>query len=229
MKLIGSFLTLLTSFFIFAHTASAAPVISVDKPTFNFGTIVQGKKVDHTFIIRNSGDSPLKIAQIRPACGCTAANISTREIQPNKSAEIKVTFNSANFSNAVSKTIAVETNDPKNPSYTLTMAGTITEEIVITPKQINLGQVKIETTKNQSVSLENKGTKPLKLLAIRSPMPQVAIKSDKTLLKPGETATIMISVTPRSEDRILSGYLAIATDNPAKPEIMIPLYGSLTR
>jgi uncharacterized membrane protein len=216
-------------FILTSTSASAAPLIQVDHPTYNFGTILQGKKLDYTFVITNAGDVPLKILHIRPACGCTAANASTPLIQPGKTAEIKATFNSANFFGTVTKTIAVETNDPKTPVYTLSLTGTITEEIVITPKQLNLGQVKAEVARSFTLNIENRGGKPLKLTSLKTPMPQVTLKSDKTQLKPGETATLSVTVTPRQEDRMLSGYLSLTTDNPTKPEIMIPVYGSLAK
>lgn len=216
-------------FLLSSTSASAAPLIQVDHPSYNFGTILQGKKLDYTYIIRNAGDAPLRILHIRPACGCTAANASTPLIQPGKSSEIKVNFNSANFSGTVTKTIAVETNDPKTPIFTLTLTGTISEEIVITPKQLNLGQVKADVTRSFTLTVENRGVKPLKLTSLKTPMPQVTFKSDKTQLKPGDIATFSIAVTPRKEDRMLSGYLSVTTDNPSKPEIMIPVYGSITK
>ena len=212
-----------------ATFASAAPQIQVQNPSHNFGTLIQGKKLDHTFTVRNSGDSPLKISHIRPACGCTAVNASSPVVNPGKTSEIKVSFDSANFSGSVSKTVAVESNDPSNPVITLTLTGTVSEEISIKPRQLNLGQVRPEVASSTVITVENRGIKPLKLTSIKSPMPQMAIKPDKALLKPGESVKISVTVTPRHEDRVLSGYVAITTDNPEKQEIMVPVYGSLSK
>ncbi|MBI5656475.1 MAG: DUF1573 domain-containing protein [Geobacter sp.] len=216
-------------FFLISGTASAAPQIVVEQPLYNFGTLVQGKKLDHTFVIKNIGDAPLKINHIRPACGCTAANASVPVMLPGKTSEIKISFNSANFYGTVTKTVAVETNDPKTPTSTLTLTGTITEEVAVLPKQLNLGQVRANQPKTITISVENRGSKPLKLVSLRSPMPQVSLRSDKTSLRSGESATVTVTVTPRQEDRMLSGYLSITTDSTSKPEVMIPIYGSLAR
>jgi len=214
---------------LISGTASAAPQIKVEQPMYNFGTLIQGKKLDHTFVIKNIGDAPLKINHIRPACGCTAANASVPVMLPGKTSDIKITFNSANFYGTVTKTVAVETNDPKTPTSTLTLTGTIIEEVAVLPKQLNLGQVRANQPKTITFSVENRGSKPLKLVSLRSPMPQIALKSDKTSLRSGESATITVIVTPRQEDRMLSGYLSITTDSTSKPEVMIPIYGSLAR
>lgn len=226
------FLTVVISFTLslaWASSALADPQIIVEQPTFNFGTITEGAKIDHVFSVRNKGDAPLTIQKVRPSCGCTAANASSPVIQPGKKGEIKTSFNSTNFSGSITKTIAVDTNDPKAPTYTLTLKGTVASEIQLAPKQLNLGQVKVGTTKAMTLTVENRGKKALKLTAVKSPMPQVAIKTDKTLIKPGESAAILVSVTPRAEDRFLSGYLTIATDHPTKPELTVPIYGSLTK
>jgi copper(I)-binding protein len=222
-------LSITLAILLLTGTAFATPVIKVEHPVHNFGTITQGNKLDHTFIIRNSGDSPLKIVNIRPACGCTAANATVPLVSPGKSSEVKVTFNSANFFGTVTKTIAVETNDPKTPVYTLTLTGTVAEEIAVNPKQLNLGQVKAGNTKSVSLTLENRGAKTIRIISVKTPMPQVVIRTGKNILKTGESATITVNITPRTEDKMLSGYLSIITDNPTKPEIMVPVYGSPTR
>jgi hypothetical protein len=215
--------------FASAASALAAPRISVERPTYNFGSLSQGKKLDYTFVVKNTGDAPLKISHIRPACGCTAANASSPTVQPGKTSDIKITFNSASFSGNVSKTIAVESNDPSTPVLTLTLNGTITEDLLIKPKQLNLGQIKPEITKIHQITIENRGNKTVKLVSAKSPMPQVSIKSEKSVLKPGESVNISVSVTPRQDDRMLSGYISINTDNPDKEEIMVPVYGSISR
>lgn len=222
-------LLIISGIILLTESVFAAPVIRVEHPVHNFGTITQGNKIDHTFIIRNSGDSPLKIVNIRPACGCTAANATVPLVSPGKSSEVKVTFNSANFFGTVTKTIAVETNDPSKPVYTLTLTGTVSEEVAVTPKQLNLGQIKAGTTKSVPITLENRGAKTIRLVSVKTPMPQAVIRTGKTLLKPGESTTITVNITPRAEDKMLSGYLSIVTDNPTKPEIMVPVYGSPTR
>jgi hypothetical protein len=221
-------LTILMTIIIVAGPtgAIAAPEISVDRPVYDFGSISQGKKEEHVFIIRNKGNTPLTIKSVRPSCGCTAITTSASVIAPGKSGEIKASFNSANYSGAVNKTVTVDSNDPKVPSSILNLRGTVIEDIQITPKQLNLGQVKIDATKKATVTVSNRGSKPLKLTAVKSTLPQIAPAAGKKLIKPGESISILVSVTPRKGDRLLSGYISIMTDSPAKPEITVPVYGS---
>jgi len=216
-------------FVSWANGATAAPEIAVDRPTFDFGSIREGKKVDHLFTIRNKGDAPLTIESVKASCGCTAVSSTSSVIPPGKKGEIKASFNSANFSGTIHKTIAVHSNDPKIPSYTLTITGNVVSEVQLTPVQLDLGQIKSNETKQMVITVANNGTKPLRLTAIESPLPQITATVDKKLLNPRESASILVSVTPRSGDHMLSSYITIKTDNPVKPSIVVPMYGSLVK
>lgn len=216
-------------FILFASTAMGAPIASVDSPVFDFGTISQGKRVDHVFTLRNKGDAVLTIGQVSTSCGCTVADVSMRSVAPGKNSEIRVSFNSANFTGSINKSVSIQTNDPKTPTYTLIMKGKVFEEINVSPKQLNLGEIKIGTRKDVTVTVQNSGKQPVTLNSVKSTMPQVLVKSRKTTVKAGSKAVINISVTPRKDDRFLGGYITINTNSPEKPEIVIPVYASATR
>ena len=213
---------------LWAGPVAASPEIAVAKPTYDFGSITQGKKVEHQFVITNKGDSPLTIKSVRPSCGCTAVSTTTSVILPGKSGGIKASFNSANYAGTIHKTISVDTNDPKSPTTVLNLTGSVVEEIQINPKQLNVGQLRVNETSRSVIVITNMGSKRLKLTSVKSPLTQLAAVAEKKLLQPGESSKISVSIIPRSGDRLLSGYLAITTDNPARPEIQIPVYGSLT-
>lgn len=227
MKL-SIFLTVLMLSIICTNDGFAAQCITVSHPSYDFGTIPQGQKVEHIFIVKNNGDLPLSISGIRPSCGCTAAQASSRVIQPGKTSEIKVTFNSANFFGAIHKTIAIESDDPKAPVSTLSLNGKVIEEIVVNPRQINLGVLKAGSVKEITLSVGNNGKQILRVLSAKSPMPQINVRPLIGVIKPGETATINVSASPHKNDRMLSGYISIMTDNPSKAEIIVPVYASVT-
>lgn len=196
---------------------------------FDFGTIPQGKKLDHVFTLKNKGDSPLSIVRTKSSCGCTVISLPRKTIEPGGSVELKTTFDSTTFGGKVTKTITVETNDPANPNYTLTLTGVVSEVLVVVPRQLNLGQIKAGTSGVFTVTMENKGNRPVKITSVTSPMPQVKATAGKQTIKPGESTSITMSVAPRPEDRFLSGFIIIKTDMPGKPEITVPVYGSVSK
>ncbi|MFN3758058.1 MAG: DUF1573 domain-containing protein [Algoriphagus aquaeductus] len=94
-------LAILFSFFAFAlvmrahaQEAGSGAVISFKETSVDFGDIVQGQKVEHTFVLTNTGKEPLIISNVAATCGCTVPSWPKEPIAPGKSGEIKVSFNS---------------------------------------------------------------------------------------------------------------------------------------
>lgn len=214
---------------LLASTATAGPNLIFDQPVFDFGRVAQGKTINHAFTFRNTGDAPATIGKVDSSCGCTVANVSSQVLKPGARGEIKASFNSSDFGGPVIKEVYVHSNDPRKAIITLTMKGFIVEDMAVTPKQIDLGVVKKGVRKEASITIENSGTKPLRILSVKTPSPHAAISWKKTLLKPGESCKIRLSVTPRDAQRFISGYLTIKTDNPARPEKTVPFYAVLQK
>ena len=223
-------LTLLANLVLVA-TACAAPELAVEQGSFNFGTIPQGKTVQHNFIVKNNGDAPLQIKHLSAACGCTAAKPSSSLVPPGRSAEIQVTFDSANFSGNVEKTVTMTTNAGKVPSYTFKLDGNIVEGLRVTPRQLNLGSIGVTVAKQATLTVTNFGVNSVKLLSVNVSSASLQIKATikKAELKPGETGSIELAVKARPEAKVLSGYLHILTNSQQKKEITVPVYASATK
>lgn len=72
-----------------------ADPLKTNKAEHDFGQIAQGKPVYTSFEITNSGTTPLKLDDVRAACGCTTPEWSRDAIAPGATATIKVGFNAA--------------------------------------------------------------------------------------------------------------------------------------
>ncbi|MBA4299021.1 Protein of unknown function [Algoriphagus alkaliphilus] len=97
MKKLGFLLTLFAFALVFhanAQDQASGPVITFKETSIDFGDIVQGAKVEHTFVLTNSGTAPLVISNVAATCGCTVPSWPKEPVAPGKSAEIKVSFNS---------------------------------------------------------------------------------------------------------------------------------------
>jgi copper(I)-binding protein len=223
-------LALLSNLFL-AAAAFAAAELTVPEANYSFGTIAQGKKVQHNFVIRNSGDAPLQIKEVNVSCGCTAAKPSSSLIAPGKSAEIQVIFDSSSFTGRVQKSVSLVTNAGRAPNYTLNLDGTIVEVLQISPRQLSLGPVKPGVAKQSSVTVTNRDATSVRLLSVNTTSNTLQIKATirKGELKPGETGTIDLAITPRADAKVMSGYLHIMTDCAQKKEITIPVYASVAK
>lgn len=127
----------LTSLFLFVlilHNYSFSqsalePKIVVKPAAYDFGTIQQDSVITTYFVVSNKGAATLKINKVGASCGCTAVISKKDELKPGESTELKVTFDSKDKLGKQSKTIYVETNDPKNPTFNIFLTGIIVEKV----------------------------------------------------------------------------------------------------
>ena len=223
--------TALLANLLLAAVAWAAPELSVEQGSFNFGAVPQGKKVQHNFIFKNSGDAPLQIKQLEADCGCTAAKPSSSFILPGRNAEVQVTFDSASFSGKVQKNVTMTTNAGSTPKYTFSLEGDVIDELQIAPRQLSLGQMSAGVAKQVTINVTNRGGNSVKLLSVSVNSTSLQIKPTikKGDLKPGETGTVELAITPRPGAKVLSGYVHIVTNSAQKKEITVPVYGSAAK
>lgn len=88
------------------------PKIQFDNTTYDFGTIhEEGGKVTGRFEFTNVGDSALVLTNVRPGCGCTAANYSHDPVAPGQRGFIEATYNPYNRPGGFNKNIRVTTNE----------------------------------------------------------------------------------------------------------------------
>lgn len=84
--------------------------IKFEKTEHDFGEIAEGTLAKHTFNFTNTGKVPLIIKDARGSCGCTVPDWPRNPIEPGKTGEIKVQFNSQGRSGMQTKTVTLTTN-----------------------------------------------------------------------------------------------------------------------
>ena len=76
----------------------------------DFGKIIEGQKLAISFRFKNTGDKPLVIESVQPACGCTVADYPRQPLKPGEEGEITGEFNSEGREGQQHKEITVTTN-----------------------------------------------------------------------------------------------------------------------
>lgn len=86
---------------------------------FNFGTVLEGEKVAHTYSFKNTGNEPLILSNAQGSCGCTVPKWPREPIPPGESADIVVEFNSKGKRGTRNQkvTITANTNPPQTFIY----------------------------------------------------------------------------------------------------------------
>jgi hypothetical protein len=107
--------TLVLTVFLFVFSSvnaqKSGAAITWEKSTHDFGDIVAGEKVEHTFKFVNTGTEPLVITNVQVTCGCTTPKGWPRDpINPDKKAEIVIQFNSAGKIGRQNKVVTIVSN-----------------------------------------------------------------------------------------------------------------------
>lgn len=93
---------------------ASAQSISFDQTVLDYGKVKPGSDGNRKFIVKNTGDKPLIISNVRPSCGCTTPDWTKDPIMPGKTGEIKVHYNTNIVGPVTTKLIEVFSNDPEN-------------------------------------------------------------------------------------------------------------------
>jgi len=86
------------------------PQIKFDTTYYDFGTLVQGESVAHTFKFMNTGKADLLILDAYSTCGCTVPDYSKKPIHPGEEGKIEVVFNSTGKTGMQYKTVTLKLN-----------------------------------------------------------------------------------------------------------------------
>ncbi len=132
-----AFLCLLISV---SYAQYSGPKIVSQEKEYDFGTVVQGEKVKHNFVVTNTGEGKLIINNVHASCGCTAALPEKKELAPGESTNIKVEFNSRGRSGDQLKYITIKSNDVGSPEFVLKLYGKVVKEDTFNQKDTSTVQ-----------------------------------------------------------------------------------------
>lgn len=94
---------------------AAFPALAGSRPEFpeiayDAGRVGEAPEFAHDFVVRNTGDAPFRITEVRPSCGCTVVE-HDREIPPGGEGKIRAKVRLAGLpTGRASKTIVVLTD-----------------------------------------------------------------------------------------------------------------------
>lgn len=108
------------------QTMENAPRAKFSSQYYNFGDIGSGDKPSYDFTVTNTGDLPLIVRDVSLSDGLSVSLRSGTTIAPQKTATIKVTFDSSKMEiGRQFRSIILITNDPMRPMREIRLAANI--------------------------------------------------------------------------------------------------------
>lgn len=108
-------------------------VVTFNEIEFDYGTIDQGEKVQHTYKFKNTGTEPLIISNAKGSCGCTVPSWPKEPIPVGGTGEIDVVFDSKGKKGKQSKRVTITANTDPVQTF-LTIKGEVNAPEGATPQ-----------------------------------------------------------------------------------------------
>jgi hypothetical protein len=149
-----------------AETPSAEPrpVIEVQEMHQDAGLFEEGSVVPFRFLVANRGQADLELTRVKPNCGCTDVKYD-HLIKPGEQGTIQAELHTDYFGTAVTKHVAVFSNDPAQPLLDLTITAHLVPLVKVSPSpaaQLSMGDQAV----SREFTLERNGGRPMKIVQV---------------------------------------------------------------
>ena len=206
-------------------TAMRGPSIICDEPNFDFGSVDSQAVIDHTFVFRNVGDTTLEITQVRPACGCTVAEITERNVPPGGESRITARLSMQGRTGHQSKSITIHSNDPEKPQYRVNMSGIGHQSVRVSPERLMLGQLSPGQEVTHAIDVTGLSDAPFNVLSVNPVSPDVTTTLD--IVEAGKHYRVNITTKGSTQPGPLNTSIRILTDHPGRQVIDLPVSGNV--
>jgi hypothetical protein len=210
------------------NTSSAAPVIEADERTHDAGVVrATGaeQSVQHTYTIKNEGDSVLNISNVKTSCGCTTAELARKTLAPGESVPLIATMNLRGRKGKTKKSITVSSNDPKTPFLQLVLAVDIQRDVQVNPPFVNFRyDPQTKSARNGNVTVVFNGDIPRHITHIDTNALTFCTLSSK-VVRPGFEYHLSLTFAPGAVTNTARKTVTVTlhTDHPDYKTIDVPV------
>ncbi|MEM8961870.1 MAG: DUF1573 domain-containing protein [Acidobacteriota bacterium] len=208
----------------------AAPTATVVESIRDFEVVAKGDHLVHSFEIRNDGDQPLEITDVRPACGCTVTEYD-KVIAPGATGKVHADVDTATFDGPIAKSIAVFTNDTENPKLQLVVKATVQPYLAIDPGYARFNYVQGEAMGTINELIFAPDFPELDIIDITNPFPFLLVEHRPATTEErngdyeGNQWVVSVTINEDAPVGSLGDYIKVATNHPKQQVAMFPVSG----
>ncbi len=209
------------------------PAIQIAEKIKDFGTVPKGEKIRAVFEVKNTGQAPLEISQVRPTCGCTVAEFD-RTVAPGGTGKVVAEVDTSAFNGPISKAVLVFSNDPQAPQVNLVIKADVRSFVEVLPRPLvifqGVLQGEVATQKLTLVSTDGTDFKVLSVTPSGGPY-KIAYRElpekERVPDHVGSQWELTVTVPADAPEGMLNHRLLVKTTAPKAPEVSINVTGAV--
>ena len=163
------------------------------------------------FPFRNAGDDSVTITDVKTSCGCSTPSLDKKAYQPGETGELEVLFKFGKRTGQQVKTVTVKTDDPRAPSWKLTLKVKIPQPVQIQPKFLYWGPKEEKKPKSITVAFEHDS--PVNIVSVE-PDDETAVKAEIKTIEVGRKYEVWLKPTGERTSKKSMIPVKIVTDLP---------------
>ncbi len=200
---------------------SGAPRLACDEPVFDFGQAESGKRIEHTFVLRNTGDAPLSIDRVRAGCSCTSHRLERSLVPPGGRTTLAVEVSLKGRIGGQRISLYVHSNDPDQPFFKLQCNGFAGPEVDVFPEEIVLDIDPAAGPSERIATIMNRSASPVSITGVR-----VSGGSFTARIETNEVYRefrVVACLDTNRPPRAFTGEIMLETDHPRVRHLSIPV------
>lgn len=212
-----------------AKQGDKKPKLELSQTVWDFGQKWYGEPASTEIKLKNVGDAPLKIIQVRTSCGCTVAkppkgtSWNGLMMQPGEELPLKLSYNTKKVRAKVSQTVTLTTNDPHNPTVQIQVKGGIKQLFQVAPtNRVTFAGLERNTEQTREVTLTSNVKEPVKL-EIKGMSGNPPFEAKLEPIEEGKTYKLIVKTVPPLKLGSNATVITLSTDNERFPTMTIPV------
>ncbi|TWT42119.1 hypothetical protein RAS1_32480 [Phycisphaerae bacterium RAS1] len=208
--------------------AAGQPKLTLSAEEWNMGEVWYGHIEKFTLKVKNDGTAELKIHNVRPSCGCTAAAPAKTVLAPGEETTIGIDFDTKKKFGDASSSVEIMTNDPTRSLVSFKLKGFVKRAIKMTP----IGGVVIRDTDPNGVHtarcrVENMENEPMTLKIVSANAPKFDVQVQE--VTPGKVWDVVATSRPPLPFGSTVGSCEISTGLTREPQFTMYVQGNILR
>ena len=191
---------------VVAKSGGEPGVVSFDSTMFEYHARPEEEVLHVSFVMTNSGSSPVKITGLDTSCTCLDVRADRKVLAPGEKARIEADFSLSKLVGTAEKFVYVKTNLPEYREFRLSVRVTMDPLFEIEPKMLDwvVGEKAVE----KRIRFRVLRDQPVNIISVTSSRESVSVR--KQVIESGKAYDLILK--PESTVDTLLGMVRIVTD-----------------